>query len=406
MIPKSQIAAGDAAPRLFQVRSALVFCAPMMVNGIALPYFPVWLESLKMNETDIGIILAIPMVLRIIFAPVVAVLADKIGERADILIWSGILSLTSAIALFYTHSFWPIALVFGAQGAVYSPYVPVTEALLITGVRRWGFDYGRMRLWGSLAFILATIVGGYAVGVMGGSMVLPAMMLGFCLTALGGVIAPRVGKSVPKAANNNVDVAKRSALKDKDFLALLIGVSISGSSHAMLFAFSAIYWHQLGFSGTEIGILWSAGVLAEVIVFVFSRWLVQNVSLWALIFAGLGMAILRWIIFPELTSFPAFFALQCFHAFTFATAHIGVQNMMMRRVQPSQEASAQGLYFFFNGLFMALATLLSGYAYEHFGLHGFYAMSGISSIGLAFALWSYFHQPQSNASGGATVLAT
>ena len=406
MIPNSHIANREAAPRLFRVRSALVFCAPMMVNGIALPYFPVWLESLHMNETDIGIILAIPMILRIIFAPVVAVLADKIGERADILIWSGILSLTTAIALFYTHSFWPIALVFGAQGAVYAPFVPVTEALLITGVRRWGFDYGLMRLWGSIAFIVATLVGGYAVGVMGGSMVLPAMMLGFCLTALAGLIAPRVGKSVPKAANNNIGVSKRSALKDKDFLALLIGVSISGSSHAMLFAFSAIYWHQLGFSGTAVGALWSAGVLAEVIVFVFSRWLVQNISLWSLIFAGLLMAILRWIIFPELTSFPAFFALQCFHAFTFATAHVGVQNMMMRRIQPDQEASAQGLYFFFNGLFMAIATLLSGYAYEYFGLHGFYSMSVISVIGLVFALWSYFHQPHRSGSGGATVLAT
>lgn len=406
MIPQSNIAYSDAAPRLFRVRSALVFCAPMMVNGIAMPYFPVWLESLKMNETDIGIILAIPMVLRIIFAPVVAVLADKIGERADILIWSGILSLTTAIALFYTHSFWPIALVFGVQGAVYAPFVPVTEALLMTGVRRWGFDYGRMRLWGSIAFIISTIVGGYVVGLMGGSMVLPAMLLGFCLTALAGLIAPRVGKSVPKAANSNDGTAHKSALKDTDFLALLIGVSISGSSHAMLFAFSAIYWHQLGFSGTAIGVLWSAGVFAEVLIFVYSRWLVQSVSLWALIFAGLGIAILRWIIFPELTSFAAFFALQCLHAFTFATAHIGVQNMMVRRVMAEQEASAQGLYFFFNGLFMAIATLLSGYAYEYFGLHGFYVMSGVAAIGLLFVLWSYFNQPHKVASGGNTRLST
>jgi MFS transporter, PPP family, 3-phenylpropionic acid transporter len=405
MIPKSHTGSSGPAPSFFRVRSALVFCAPMMVNGIAMPYFPVWLESLKMNETEIGFILAVPMILRIISAPLVSVLADRIGERADILIWSGILSLTSAIVLLYTHSFWLIALVFGLQGAVYAPFVPVTEALLMTGVRRWGFDYGHMRLWGSLAFILATVVGGYAVGRYGGDLVLPAMMFAFCLTVIAGVIAPRVGKPVVKPDPVPGTPHKRSALKDKDFLALLMGVSLSGSSHAMLFAFSAIYWQQLGFSGTAIGLLWSAGVLAEVVVFIFSRWLVQRVSLWALIFAGLGIAILRWVLFPELTSFPALFALQCLHAFTFATAHIGVQNMIVRRVAAEQEASAQGLYFFFNGLFMALSTLLSGYAYERFGLHGFYAMSAVSGLGLSFALWSYFHQPQRDGSGGKTMLA-
>ena len=64
------------APPYFAARIALVFCAPMMVNGIALPFFPIWLETLSMNDSQIGIVLALPMFVRVFTAPVVAAKAN------------------------------------------------------------------------------------------------------------------------------------------------------------------------------------------------------------------------------------------------------------------------------------------------------------------------------------------
>ena len=395
------------APPFFAVRLALVFCAPMMVNGIALPYFPVWLETLSMNDFEIGIVLAVPLFIRVFTAPVAGVIADRLGERSIVLLWSGALSLATALALFGVSGFWPVLLLYTLQGAVYSPYVPITDAIALSGVRRWNFDYARMRLWGSLAFIFATMAGGWVAGLYGGGMVLPAMAVAFVLTVFGALIVPKIGKPRrPSPIAAIASVPAGGTLRQRDVQLMLIGVSLVNASHAMLYAFSVIYWRKLGFSGTDIGILWSVGVLAEVILFLFAVRLRRRFSLWAMMIFGSMMAVGRWLVFPLDMGFSGYFVLQCTHAFTFAILHASVQSRLVERVAEEQEAAAQGLYFFYTGIFMALATFVSGYAYNWYGVHGFYLMSAIAAVGLAFVVAGRLaalqpgSQPQRAASGG------
>jgi len=393
------------APPFFAARIALVFCAPMMVNGIALPFFPVWLETLSMIDFQIGIVLAVPLFVRVFTAPVAGMIADRLGERSIVLLWSSLLSLLTALLLFATGSFWPVLLLYTLQGAVYSPYVPITEAIMLSGVRRWNFDYGRMRLWGSLAFILATMIGGWLAGLHGGAMVLPAMAVAFVLTVLGAMIAPRIGK--PRRPSPIAAIATmpaKSTLRQTDVQLMLIGVSLVNASHAMLFAFSAIYWQKMGFSGVDVGILWSAGVMAEVMFFLFAVQLRRRFNLWSMMIVGCAVAVVRWLLFPIEMSFAGYFALQCLHAFTYALIHMSAQSRLVERVAEEQEAAAQGLYFFYTGIFTALATFLSGYAYNWYGVEGFYLMSLVAAAGLvsvvAGRLAAPQAQPQSVASGG------
>lgn len=393
------------APPYFAARIALVFCAPMMVNGIALPFFPVWLETLSMSDFQIGMVLAVPLFVRVFTAPVAGIIADRIGERSIVLLWSALLSLATALALFATGSFWPVLLLYTLQGAVYSPYVPITEAIMLSGVRRWNFDYGKMRLWGSLAFIVATMTGGWLAGLYGGAMVLPAMAVAFALTVIGAVIAPRIGK--PRRPSPIAAIATmptKSTLRQADVQFMLIGVSLVNASHAMLFAFSAIYWQKMGFSGVDVGILWSAGVLAEVLFFLFAVQLRRRFNLWSMMMVGGAVAVGRWILFPMDMSFAGYFALQCLHAFTYALIHMSAQSRLVERVAEEQEAAAQGLYFFYTGVFTALATFVSGYAFSWYGVQGFYLMSLVAAAGLlsviAGRIVSPRVQPQSAASGG------
>ncbi|MCD1263483.1 MFS transporter [Shinella sumterensis] len=405
MTPPSGFRVTTGAPPFFAVRIALVFCAPMMVNGIALPFFPVWLETLSLTDFQIGIVLAVPLFVRVFTAPVAGVIADRIGERSIVLLWSGLLSLLTALALFATGSFWPILLLYTLQGAVYSPYVPITEAIMLSGVRRWNFDYGRMRLWGSLAFIVATMGGGWLAGLYGGAMVLPAMAAAFVLTVVGALIAPKIGK--PRRPSPIAAIATmptKSTLRQSDVQLMLIGVSLVNASHAMLFAFSAIYWQKMGFSGVDVGILWSAGVLAEVVFFLLAVQLRRRFNLWSMMIVGASVAVVRWIVFPMEMSFAGYFALQCLHAFTYALIHMSAQSRLVQRVAEEQEAAAQGLYFFYTGIFTALATFVSGYAFSWYGVQGFYLMSLVAAAGLicvlAGRLLAPSAQPQSAGSGG------
>ncbi|OCJ09538.1 3-phenylpropionic acid transporter [Rhizobium sp. AC44/96] len=402
MIPVQNLSRGEGAPPRFRLLSALSYCAPLLVNGVALPFFPVWLALHKFTDHEIGLILAVPMIVRVLVAPIVAMYADRMKERADVLVFSGGLSLLTAIALYWTTTFWPVLIVYTIQGATFSPYIPVVESIVISGVRRWGLDYGSMRVWGSIAFIISTLVGGRLIGRWGGEMVLPVMIFGFVMTMVMAMYCPRIGPTRRRGTPVDIPAATGSSLRQPHLLVLLIGVAIQQSSHALLYTFASIYWRDLGFSGTEIAVLWSAGVAAEVTVFFLSRRLSRRFDAWTLIRFGAGVCICRWILFPLHWGFVGFFLLQCLHAFSFAFVHTGVQRRIVASVQETQESSAQGAYFFYNGMFMALMTIASGYIYAILGLASYYVMATAALLGLGLIIVAYYLQPQRLASGGQT----
>ncbi len=393
------------APRLFGLRVALLFCAPLMVNGIGLPYFPVFLDYLGMSDAEIGIILAMPHLLRMIGTPLGSWAADRAPDRVHVLVWSSVVSLITALALCFSQSFWAVLIIYGLQGIAYAPYVPVAEAILVTGVRRWGFDYGVIRLWGSAAFILTNLIGGWLFAIAGGGMVAPAMAVFFVLTIVMALTAPRLGRAGfrASAAGDAAPMAGPSPFLKPYFILVVGGAALSQGSHAMLFTFASIYWAKQGYSGEAISLFWAAGVVAEILMFWLSARFLSRISLWGLILFGCGVAVLRWIIFPMELGFWGHLGLQCAHAFTFATAHIGIQRFLIANVDESREASAQGYYTTMIALFMALGTWVSGYLYNAFGVHGFYAMSVAAGLGFVMVLWARFLQPQSAGAGGVTV---
>jgi PPP family 3-phenylpropionic acid transporter len=402
MIPATNASFTEVAPAHFRLLSALSYCAPLLVNGVALPFFPVWLAMHKFSDHEIGIILAVPMVVRVLVAPIVAMYADRMKERADVLVFSGGLSLLTAIALYWTDTFWPVLIVYTIQGATFSPYVPVVESIVISGVRRWGFDYGSMRVWGSIAFIASTLVGGRLIGNWGGQMVLPVMIFGFVMTMVMALYCPRIGPTRRRGTPVDLQQATGSSLRQPHLLVLLVGVAIQQSSHALLQAFASIYWRDLGFSGTEIALLWSAGVAAEVTVFFQSKRLSRRFDAWTLIRVGAAVCVCRWLLFPMQWGFAGFFLLQCLHAFSYAFVHTGVQRRIIASVQATQESSAQGAYFFYNGMFMGLMTIASGYIYAALGMASYYIMALTAVLGLGLIIVAYYLQPQSAGSGGKT----
>jgi len=404
MNPHAMPASRQDAPRLFALRAALLFCAPMMVNGIGLPYFPVFLDYLQMSASEIGIILALPHLVRMVGTPLGTMAADRASDRSHVLLWSATISFCTAVALFYTHSFWAVLVVYGLQGIFYAPYAPIAEAILITGVRRWGFDYGFLRLWGSVAFIISTLFGGWLFGLFGGAMVIPSMAVFFLSTVVMAIAAPRLGRArVPTADPTAAVLDAKNPLWRLDFVLATGGAALVQGSHGMLFSFASIYWEKdLGFSGTAIGYFWTAGVLAEITMFFFATRILAHFSIWTLILTGCAIAVCRWLVFPQISGFWPHLALQCTHAFTFAIIHIGIQRFIMLRVGERQEASAQGFYTTFISLFNAIIILCSGYIYAAFGIRGFNMMAILAAIGLLMVFAAMVSQPQRAGSGGQT----
>src|SRR5690554_2938744 len=147
----------------FSLRLSLFFAALFVLYGVQIPFFPVWLDWRGLTAAEIGAVTAVPLFLRLLIGPAAAFLADRSGDRRRAIVIAAAFAVAAVLALSQSHHLVLIALftavlVVGAQTSS-----PIGEAIALAGVRDHGADYGRMRLWGSLAFIGATFGGGALV---------------------------------------------------------------------------------------------------------------------------------------------------------------------------------------------------------------------------------------------------
>jgi PPP family 3-phenylpropionic acid transporter len=389
----------SSAPALFAARCAIAYAAALGINGILLPFFPVWLKSIAFDDFQIGLILSIPIVLRVISGPIAGLIADRLQERARVLVVSASCSIATALALMAVDGFWLVLFIFSLQGVVFAPFMPVLESITVMGVRRWGFRYGSIRVWGSIGFVATTLMAGQAISAFGSGIVPLAAALAFLMLLAAAFVVPRLGRAASRPTVDSAGVAAQASVRPELTL-LMIGATLVQSTHGMYYAFSGIHWQDMGFTGNQIGILWSAGVMAEILFFFASGAVARRIPPTALIIIGSVVAIGRWILFAQPLGFAASLLLQCSHAFTFAFLHFGVQQKIVEVVHESRESAVQGTYFFYAGGFLAASTFLSGVIYKQFGQESYYLMALVAALGLGLCFAAARRQPQRAGEGG------
>jgi len=387
-----------AAPPRFQFRCSLAYAAPLSLNGILVPYLPVWLASCGFTPFQIAAILAVQVICRVAVATSTGTLARIATQPYRILAWSSALSLVSVIGLFASADFWVVLAIIGIQAALFAPYAPMVEAIAISGVRRWGFQYGRMRVWGSVGFVAMTLAAGNLSSLVGSDTV--PLMAALVLVASLAVafVTPRLGADVMARPKGRSETSRRLPFGQVHLL--LIGASLIQSSHGMFYGFSTIQWQAMGFSNAVIAALWCIGVMAEICVFFVSGRIARRLSPWGLLAFGCLVAVLRWSLFPFGWSAWYYAALQLGHAFSFAFVHLGLQYRLSEVVTEDRQASAQGAYVAYNGAFLALSTLLSGVIYRQLEIYGYFAMVLLALAGLAALAVAFRRYPQRSALGG------
>ena len=380
-------------PFRFELRVALAYFAIFTSSGLHLPYFPLWLEYRALTPTQISIVLSMPLFVRVIAAPLVSMLADRSNDRAHILTMATILAVLVAAFYFVPFSFVGILIVSLMLAPPWTSQVPLADTIAVAGVRRYGADFARMRVWGSISFLLTSFVGGVFIQHVG-EHIIPWALLGTLVAACGmSFIVPRIGKPRRLSPLSDVDIADAGrALRRPAFVTFLIATGITQASHAYGYSFAAIYWKSIGIEETVIGAFWSISVVAEVIMFTFFKRLFGNLHPAKVLIIGSAAAMFRWAVFPLIApaglGVAGFLVVQSLHAFSFALSFLGMQKMIALTIPEERGGTAQGLSTFFIGTSLAIATMASGPLYSATGIYGFYAMVALAAFGLGLAIVS------------------
>jgi PPP family 3-phenylpropionic acid transporter len=372
----------------YAARVTMVMSAMFGTFGVILVFLPRWLEFERgLSGAEIGAILSLAQFARIFTGPAIGYVADGAADRSIALKIVALAAVVAYAAFFLlAQGFWMLLALGFVALSLTQAMTPLIEAATLRATAEGKLSYGVARGLGSIAFILANVIGGVAISRFGLIAVVVWVLCGLVVTAVitwfGLHRDPAPRRAHPMQASGLRDLLRR-----RRFLTLIVACGLIQSGHGFYYSFSTNVWVGQGLSPETIGVLWAFGVAVEV-AFLWNLPAVERrTTPEALILIGAGAAVARWFAMGFAPLGVALWALQALHALTFAAAHVGAMRLLFRETPEHSAAMAQTLYSGMSaGLLMGASTLLSGYIYDLGGAVGFWAMAALAATGGAFAL--------------------
>jgi len=343
------------------------------VMGMHLPFFNLYCYELGFNGWQIGTLSAARSIVLIVFGITWSVLADRYQRRRSIYICCNFLS--AAIWGFFmltTNFYWMMAITM-VYGVFYAPLISFLEAFSMDTLGRDKKRYGRMRAWGSLAFITVVLVLGRIIDlytvkiilalIMAGSWVQALVSLGFPLKAQ----APNLsfGSGLKRLLN----------LRVMGFFGCAFMMLVS---HGAYYAFFSIHLNKLGFDNFFIGLCWALAVGAEIVAMILSERIFKRFSYETVLIVSFSVAVVRWTGLWIIHSAVGILALQVMHALTYGTFHMAsilyIDAMAPAETKTTGQAVNNAVTY---GLGLMVGFFISGALYERIGSA---ALFGISAL--------------------------
>ncbi len=366
----------------FAVRVALFYASLLVVTGIQVPFFPLWLSTRGLDPGEIGLILAAPMIARVFAAPLVTGTADRLGDLRATVIAASATALLGFMVIGFTTGFAAIFAVLTLASFAFTPIGSLMDAYALKGLAQRGMAYGPVRLWGSVAFVATNLGAGFALNVLGATNLIWLITgaLG-AMTCAALLLLPLKSQAVEV---RDATPSHTSFWSSPVMLLTAIGASLIQASHAIYYSFSALDWTAKGFGGSAIGAYWGLGVVAEIIIFAFSGRGVRSMHPFAWLIAGALGGIVRWTAMAFDPAGWPLAALQCLHGLTFGAAHLGAVLFFAMAASQQRKASAQGYYATLQSIIAGLVTSISGPLYVNLGSRAYAVMAVAAALGGIF----------------------
>ncbi len=351
--------------------------------GALVPYWGLYLKSIGFDPVAIGSLMAIPMATKFIAPNVWGWLGDRLGRRMLIVRIGSFLTAFIFLGVFWLYGFWELGLAMALFSFFWNAVLPQFEVVTLRYLGEQAPMYARIRVWGSVGFIVAVVILGLAVDRQGPAAILPILLAIYIAIWLSSLLV-RDPDPQPHVTDQPslLSVLKRPAVIGFFAVCFLLQVG-----HGAYYTFYSIYMEGEGYSKTVIGQLWALGVIAEVVVFLFMHRLLERWGARRVLMASLLLAALRWLLignFPQSLAIMLF--AQTLHAATFGTFHASAIHLVHHYFTGRHQGRGQALYASLSfGAGGALGSFSSGFLFSSAGPGITYGVSAGVSL-LAFVI--------------------
>jgi PPP family 3-phenylpropionic acid transporter len=365
----------------------LYYFAIFAALGLYLPFFPLWLEARGIEGFAMGIVAAAFPAMSIVGPPAFGLLADALRLRGSLL-------RVACLGTFVAFAFLagssltdrPLGFV-GILCTVLvfaffrSPMVMMADVLALEHAAASATTYPRIRLWGSVGFLVAATTAGWAIDPTGASL-LPLSLAAVLFLALIVSFALPTRAALHPLVQSAPGQIRRLAWS-AEFRLFLAASFLGQAAHSAYDLTYSLHLRDLGFTGSMVGIAWAIGVIAEIALMAFSSRLSAAISPpWLLAFALLGASV-RWAILALVRSPLILLSLQPMHALSFGLMWIASMAFVKSRAAPQNLATVQGIYVATIGGASVTGMLLWGPLYRSAG--GATTFAAAAAVALAAA---------------------
>ncbi len=342
------------------------------------PFFALYLKNRGFEPFEIAMLMAVGPVARIFIPNLWAWLADRYRARGRIqrglalcapFIFAGVLLRPGFAGLLALMIVWSL---------LWSGVLPLVEAGTMSVLRARMGIYGRIRLWGSVGFIVVVVAGGYVFDAYGIDMLEVVILVLLTLTVASVFALPR-GRSI---AVSSASRSLGSVLWKPGVVGLIAGFFLMQVAHAPYNTFYSIYLVEAGYSTTTVGWLWALGVIAEIVLFLWLPRVMRRWRLGQILLACFCFAIARFLMIGWGVGSLAVLALaQLMHAMTFGAFHAAGVAAMHQVFRGNLQSRGQALYSSLGyGAGGAIGTIAAGYAWQSLGGAMTFTLSAVAAM--------------------------
>jgi PPP family 3-phenylpropionic acid transporter len=353
--------------------------------GVLVPYWSLYLQWEGFSASQIGELTAILLLSRVIAPNLWGWIADHRGQRMRLVRFVSLMSVICFAGIFISQSYFWVALTLLLFSFFWNASLPQFEVTTLHHLGQHSHHYSKIRVWGSIGFIVIVMLLGYLLETHSPSIIPIALLLstiGIWLISL----------SVPESASRHLSLSQLSLkqlLRRPSVLAFLGMCFLAQLSHGPYYTFYTLYLEQFDYSRRLIGQMWAIGVIAEVVIFLFMhRWL-PRFGLKIVLMASMLLSGIRWCLIAFFSEHLAILIVaQLLHAASYGTYHAAAIAWVHRHFIGNTEGRGQALYSSISfGAGGAIGSLLSGYLWDSPGASWTFILAAAVSVVAFFITW-------------------
>jgi len=330
--------------------------------GCISPYWGLFLDDKGFSAQEIGELMALFGLVRILAPNVWGALGDATGKRMPLLRLGCAFCFCIFLNIFWVSDFLWMALIMVGYGFFWAAVLPQFEVVTLNYLKEQTDHYSKIRIWGSIGFIVFVLILGWVFDFLSVSY-LPVFML-FLLFSIFMSSMLITGQTVTHEHESSEGFL--ALVVKPTVLAFFMAQFLNQVSHGAYYTFFSLYLEQYQYSKSMIGFLWAVGVIAEVGLFMVAHKLFRRFDHKAVLVASLALGGVRWILTAHFVeSLWVLLLLQVLHAFTFGAMHAVAMHYIHLYFKGQHQGQGQALFSSLTyGAGGALGAYASGFLWQ------------------------------------------